>query len=389
MSAAVHHLEICIYFPEACPLGCVSLEGERKGEVVRMERRYIPEHLIDSCPLREVTCDLCEGEVKASEMNPHLEECDMFPLPCPNSCSREGENGVRVVKRKDIPVHLDKHCPLQIVQCAYWEHGCREEMERRLTDVHEREFMHVHFKLSVTEMKQRLFESSKLLNTATEKISVQEIEFSAVKQELTEMKRKFSTFKKQNSLVSKELSEVRENSKILEIEMTDKDERIQSLSKNVFTYTQLPTGRLEWNVKVVTQKIQNKEETYSDPFYVGLYKCQCRITWDYISTGKVAVRIVVMKGDFDEKLHWPIRYRDTFLLINQMNNQNNLVNSAEVTKECSDKYPECFMRPTGYRNTDGFGCSSFISNTGILEKKYCKQDSITLHVTIELLPHII
>ena len=140
MSAAVHHLENCIYFPEACPLGCVSLEGERKGEVVRMERRHIPEHVIDSCPLREVMCDFCEGEVKASEMNPHLEECDMFPLPCPNGCSKEGENGVREVKKKDISVHLDKHCPLQIVHCAYWEHGCREEMERRLTDVYRREF---------------------------------------------------------------------------------------------------------------------------------------------------------------------------------------------------------------------------------------------------------
>ena len=35
MSAAVHHLEDCVYLPEVCPLGCVSLEGEKKGEVVR------------------------------------------------------------------------------------------------------------------------------------------------------------------------------------------------------------------------------------------------------------------------------------------------------------------------------------------------------------------
>ena len=189
MSAAVHHLEDCLYLPEDCPLGCVSLEGDRKGEVVRIERRHIPEQVIDSCPLREVVCDFCEGEVKASEMNPHLEECDMFSLPCPNGCFREGEDGVREVKRKDIPIHLDRYCPLQIVQCAYWEHGCREEMERRLTYVHEREFMHVHFKLSITKMKQKLDESTKLLhaqstesterlNAAAEKIKIQEIRFT-------------------------------------------------------------------------------------------------------------------------------------------------------------------------------------------------------------------
>ena len=53
MSAAVHHLEECLYLPEPCPLSCVSLEeGERKGEVVRMERRHIPEHVRDLSPER-------------------------------------------------------------------------------------------------------------------------------------------------------------------------------------------------------------------------------------------------------------------------------------------------------------------------------------------------
>ena len=31
MSAVVHHLEDCVYLPEVCPLGCVSLEEEKKG----------------------------------------------------------------------------------------------------------------------------------------------------------------------------------------------------------------------------------------------------------------------------------------------------------------------------------------------------------------------
>ena len=153
MSTAVNHLENCPYLPAACPLGCVCLVGEREEEVVILERRHIPGHVIDSCPLRDVTCEFCKGEVKASEMNPHLEDCEAFPLPCPNGCAREGEDGVREVKRRDLPVHLDIHCPLQKVQCAYRDHGCREEMERRLTDTHEKEFLLIHFKLSLTEMK--------------------------------------------------------------------------------------------------------------------------------------------------------------------------------------------------------------------------------------------
>ena len=328
--------------------------------MVRMERRHIPEHVRDCCPLRGVVCELCAGEVKACEMNPHLELCEEFPLLCPNCCSREGEDGVREVKRKDLPVHLDNHCPLQIVQCPYWEHGCGEEMERRLTDVHEREFMHIHFKLSLTEMKQSQVESN---------IKI--------------------------AILEKELSEVKIKSKvkieILERQMSDKDERIQTLSEILFSYfqSQFPTGKLEWNVKEVKQKIRNKKETYSDPFYLGLYKCQCYIGWDYNNTGMIAVIIHIMKGDFDEKLHWPIRYRFTLVLISQINSTDNLVESNEVTKKDLENYPAIFKRPTEYRNARGFGYPSFISNTEILEKKYCKQDSITLHVSIELLPHII
>ena len=338
-----------MYLPEACPLRCVSLEGEKKGEVVRMERRHIPEHVRDSCPLREIVCEFCEGKVKASEMNPHLEDCEEFPLDCPNGCSREGEDGVREMKKKDIPVHLDNHCPLQKVQCPYWDHGCKEEMERRHTDTHEKEFLHSHFRLSMTKAEQKQIESTQRLQH----------NLDAANAELNAAAKRIAILEEQNT----------------------------SLTKTLFTYTQLPKGRLEWKVKEVKQKIQNKEDIYSDPFYIGLYKCQGSIEWDCNNTGKVGIFIHIMKGDFDSKLHWPIRYKYTFILINQISSKDNLVNSHEITKEDLEKYPECFKRPSDYRNI-GFGRGSFISNTTILEEKYYRQDSITLHISVELLPSL-
>ena len=337
VSGAVHHLEDCVYLPEACPLRCVSLEGEKKGEVVRMERRHIPEHVKDYCLLREIVCEFCEGKVKASEMNPHLEDCEEFPLDCPNGCSREGEDGVREVKRKDIPVHLDNHCPLQKLQCPYWDHGCKEELERRHTNTHEREFLHIHYRLSMTKAEQKHNESTQLL---TNRIAV------------------------------------------LEKENSDKDLQIASLTKSLSL--QLPTGRLEWKVKEVKWKIQSKEDTFSDPFYVRLYKCQICVDWDYKNTGNIGVFIHIMKGDFDAKLHWPIRYKYTFILINQINCKNHFVFSYVIKKADFKRLPECFKRPSDYKNR-GLGHGSFISNTAILEEKYYKQDSIALHISVELL----
>ena len=354
MSGAVHHLEDCVYLPEACPLRCVTLEGEKKGEVVRMERRHIPEHVRYSCPLREIVCEFCEGKVKASEMNPHLEDCEEFPLDCPNGCSREGEDGVREVKRKDIPIHLDNHCRLQKVQCPYWDHGCKEEMERRHTDTHEREFLHIHFKLSMTKAEQKQIESTQRLQ---HNLHAANAELNAATKRIT----------------------------ILEQQNSEKDLQIASLTETLLS--QLPTGRLEWKVTEVKQKIQNKGNTYSDPFYLGLYKCQVCINWDYNKTSNLGVFINIMRGDFDAKLHWPIRYKYTFILINQINGKDNLVESIEMTKGDFERLPECFKRPSDYRNK-GFGLVPLISNTAILEEKYYRQDSITLHISVELLPSL-
>ena len=339
-----------------------------------MERRHIPGHVKDSCPLREIVCEFCEGKVKASEMNPHLEDCAEFPLRCPNGCLREGEDGVREVRRNDIPVHLDNHCLLQKVQCLYWDHGCREEMERRHMDTHEREFLHIHFKLSITEIKFKQTESTQVtqdlrhnLDLANEKIAVQELQFT-----------------ESLKLSRAELNAATKRIAILEEQNSNKDLQISSLITSI--YPQLPKGRLEWKVEGVKQKIQNKEKTYSDPFYVGLYKCQGSIRWDFIS---IVVRIHIMKGDFDSELHWPIRYKCSIVLTNQINSKDNLVYHTEISKEWLETYPGYFNRSTGIRNI-GFPCTatSFVSNIEILKEKYCKQDSITLHISVEVLPSL-
>ena len=148
--------------------------------------------------------------------------------------------------------------------------------------------------------------------------------------------------------------------------------------------TLVPTGFLEWNIKGVKQKIENKEDTYSDPFYVGLYKCQGYIEWNFNNTGEVGCFICIMKGEFDDNLKWPFLFGLEFLLLNQVRNKDNYIWSSETKKEILHEFPECFQRPTEIRNS-GYGVLSFISNTEILKGKYCKEDSISLYITVEQL----
>ena len=101
---------------------------------------------------------------------------------------------------------------------------------RRHTDSHEREFLHNHLTLSMTKAELKHNESIQLLAN------------------------RIAVFGKQNS---------------------DKYLQIASLTKTLLS--QLPTGRLKLNVEGFKQKIQNKVRSYSEPFYVGLYKCQKRL----------------------------------------------------------------------------------------------------------------
>ena len=334
VSTVVQHLE-----------KCVVSEGKIKDKTLKLEGNLSSG---DEGSQRELKCEFCGGAVRACEMNPHLVECKGFIVDCPNGCEAAGETGTRQMKRGDLLLHLTE-CPLQRVECPYREYGCGEEMERRQLDLHEREYIHTHFRLAMKE----LMEMKRKVSDLKVEVLNRNLEYSFVSEELKEL----------NDTVCA-LAENAELKKIL---------------------SNLVSGQLDWKIKGVKQKIEKKEDTYSDPFYVGLYKCQGYIVWDYNNTGEVGCFIYIMKGEFDDKLKWPFIFRRKFVLFNQNRNEDNHIWSHEVTKETLQKYPHCFRKPTEIRNR-GFGIPSFISNTEILTEKYCKDDSISLLITLEQLP---
>ena len=64
----------------------------------------------------------------------------------------------------------------------------------------------------------------------------------------------------------------------------------------------------EWTISGVKNKISQKESTFSDPFYVGLYKFQGCIKCDEIKD-YVTIFLNIMKGEWDDALRWPIKYK--------------------------------------------------------------------------------
>ena len=285
---------------------------------MKVERRFLAKHQKDSCPMRELVCDFCSDKtVKASEMNSHLEICEYFSIPCPNNCGFDLESSGQVT-RKCVLSHLANECPLQQVECPYLEYGCEEKMERRHMDHHERDFTHLHFKLTMVGMK-----------------------------------------------------------KIIEKQA----ERIEKLETAITTL--LPSWKFMWKITGINEKIHNKESSFSDPFNVGLYKCQVQIKWQ-TERGHIGCYICVMKGDFDDKLLWPFRYKYKIVLFNQNEKGNNHVWSEDISNSHLVKYPSSFNKPTQLRSK-GFGIASFIPQLLVLKDLYCRDDCITIGIEVEWL----
>ena len=86
VGGGIHHLKECEFLPVLCSLKCVESDEGRREEVVRVERRRLAEHERKYCSQRKLKCEFCGGAVRACEMNPHLRECEEFPIDCPNGC---------------------------------------------------------------------------------------------------------------------------------------------------------------------------------------------------------------------------------------------------------------------------------------------------------------
>ena len=279
-------------------------------------------HQKNDCKLRTVNCDFCTTSVKLTDMKVHLNICEYFLVPCPNYCT--GAKGTRQLKRKSVYSHLAEECPQQKVDCPYLEYGCDVAMKRKMMGIHENEQIHTHFKLTMSAVKKSQNEQT-------------------IEQENLKLK--------------------------------------SNLDKVIYTINNTK-GFLEFIVTGVNGKINNAEKSESDPFYAGLYKCQVYIQWDCEDKGFVGVFISILKGNSDDMLDWPFRYKATIILINQYNNCENYVMTHKVTDYLLRQFPASFQKPKEPKNY-ATGMSSFVSHSDILKEKYTGNNTANFKVIVE------
>ena len=134
LSEAEEHLKNCGSFLIQCDL-CKEVFSRSEREL----------HETEQCLLRIVKCQYCDQDTKAKFVSQHFEDCDGFPIYCPNKC------GVEFLRGK-----LSKHrseCELEAITCPYKVYGCKaESISRRDLLAHKKEFYIEHIDTSLVQM---------------------------------------------------------------------------------------------------------------------------------------------------------------------------------------------------------------------------------------------
>ena len=138
----------------------------------------------------------------------------------------------------------------------------------------------------------------------------------------------------------------------------------------------------------------SNEIWYSPGFYThtGGYKmCLCvYANGDSDVEGThVSVFMYLMKGENDNTLTWPIRYKCTITLLNQLRDEGHYTDILECLGDESDEYNHRVI--SGEQSEDGWGSYQFIphDSLGLQEDNQCqylKDDSLYFRVQVEFLP---
>ena len=290
--------------------GCAWL-----GEVNDLKRHA------DACEKRPWECKYCalkctygEGEEK------HWPACLKFPEPCPNRCE------VGSVERCNMEQHRSV-CSLEPVACEMKEFGCSVVVPRKELATHMRESELQHL-TAMTVLNLRL--NRQLQQDSTErdkKIAQLQREIAALKKPQTEMKAKLADLQKEHK---KELAELKGH--IQRVEHTTHHIEQHTAGGTcsgceVFTFTQY------------SKKRGSTTAVYCDPFYSHHRGYKFQLIMVYVPNSVIIVLLSLMKGEYDDNLHWPVDIKGHLELLNQVTDHHHMVTTQNLQwkKDQSDE----------------------------------------------------
>ena len=121
-----------------------------------------------------------------------------------------------------------------------------------------------------------------------------------------------------------------------------------------------------------------------DPFYSSVFGYKMRMKVQLNETreeykGYMGVYIALMKSDHDPILSWPFKKSSTFTLIDQQDNEEERKN---IERTVTPRGQENFQRPKDLVNL-ARGYPNFVSHTTLETRKYIKDDTVFITVSVK------
>ena len=121
-----------------------------------------------------------------------------------------------------------------------------------------------------------------------------------------------------------------------------------------------------------------------DPFYTTPHGYKLKMSVELNerrenSKDHMGVYLVVMKSEHDAILSWPFKKKCTFTLIDQQDNEEERENIVRIMTPLGENNFERAVK----KENNGRGCASFVSHATLRTRKYIKDDTVFITVSIE------
>ena len=286
----------------------------------------------------------------------HWPVCENYPLPCPNDC------GKNKIQRQHLKQHLEKTCPIAVVECEFSYAGCGTKLQRHLMPAHMKDKMEAHLSM--------MAQSSKQISELKEKVQQQALQ---IKKQEEEVKRLVKAIGRQKQQEKQEKLHMKTIFKL----MADKSNNLVIPPVDVV-------------MDEVEERKRNNIHWFSPPFYshLGGYKMRLEVYGNGIGRGRgthVSVFVCLMKGEFDDHLKWPFSGELTIELIGHSFNCLKTLHIGDDVTSCSADSAghiaayHCASKPSQEVNTCGFGFHRFIGHGEL--SQYVINDSLSFCIT--------
>ena len=144
-------------------VGCEAVEIKCHHCSGLFQRRYVNTHQTTECIRRPFSCDYCrnyEADYKAVTFK-HWPVCKSYLVPCPNECGANPEH-------QNLEHHVNKDCPLTVVNCDFHYAGCEVQLPRKDMPAHLAENIVSHMAQLATYKQMKVQEKDQQIMQLTE-----------------------------------------------------------------------------------------------------------------------------------------------------------------------------------------------------------------------------